>query len=273
MPFVEARDGTSLFVNDWGGGRPVVLVHGWPLNGASWEYQSVKLVEAGFRVVVPDRRGFGRSDQPWSGYDYETLADDVAAVLEARDLHDAVVVGFSMGGGEVAKLLGRNHPRLGKAVLVSSVAPFMLKTDDNPEGVDGSIFDQMIDGVRSDRPEFLTEFGKKFYGRAMLGGAAVSTGIQQWTLMMAMQASPRATIECVKAFGRTDFRADLARASKPVLVIHGTADQTVPIDVAGRRAAAMVPGATLIEYEGAPHGLFVTEHARLADDLIAFARG
>ena len=272
MPFIEARDGTPLFFNDWGTGRPVVLLHGWPLNGDSWEYQSVRLVEAGLRAVVPDRRGFGRSGQPWSGYDYETLADDVEALLDARDLRDAVLVGFSMGGGEVAKLLGRNNLRVGKAALVASVAPFMLRTDDNPEGVDGSVFDAMVDGVRSDRPEFITEFGKKFYGRALLGGAAVSAGIQQWTLTMAMQASPRATIACVGAFGRTDLRDDLRRAARPVLVVHGTGDQTVPIDVAGRRAAAMVPDAVLLEYDGAPHGLFVTERDRLADDLIAFAR-
>ena len=272
MPFVQARDGTQLFCNDWGSGRPVVLIHGWPLSGDSWEYQSVRLVEAGFRVVVPDRRGFGRSEQPWAGYDYETFADDVEAVLEARNLRDAVVVGFSMGGGEVAKLLGRDNGRVAKAVLVASVVPFMLQTADNPEGVDGGVFDGMIEGVRSDRPEFLTDFAKQFYGHSLLGGVAVSTGIQQWTLMMAMQASPRATIECIKAFGRTDLRADLARATKPVLVIHGTNDQTVPIDVAGRRAAAAIPGATLVEYDGAPHGLFITERDRLADDLIAFAR-
>ena len=272
MPFVEARDGTQLFCNDWGTGRPVVLVHGWPLSGDSWEYQSVRLVEAGLRVVIPDRRGFGRSAQPWSGYDYETFADDLEAILDARDVRDAVLVGFSMAGGEVAKLLGRDNGRISKAVLVASVAPFLLKTDDNPEGVDGGVFDKMVEGVRSDRPEFLTAFARTFYGHSLLGGAAVSTGIQQWTLMMAMQASPRATIECIKAFGRTDFRPDLARATKPVVVIHGTDDQTVPIDVSGRRVAASVPGATLIEYEGAPHGLFITERDRLADDLIAAAR-
>ena len=272
MPFIEAKDGTPLFYNDWGTGRPVVLLHGWPLSGDSWEYQSVRLVEAGFRVVVPDRRGFGRSGQPWSGYDYETLADDVETLLERCDVHDAVLVGFSMSGGEVAKLLGRNSARVGKAVLLSSVAPYLLKTDDNPDGVDGSVFDGIIDGIRADRPEFFENFSKAFYGRSLLGGAAVSSGILQWTLMMAMAASPRATIECVKAFGRTDLRADLRRATKPLLVIHGTSDATVPIDPSSRRVPALVPGAQVIEYDGAPHGLFITARDRLLDDLVTFAR-
>lgn len=272
MALIDARDGTPLFTHDWGSGRPVVLIHGWPLNADMWEYQSVRLAEAGFRVVAPDRRGFGRSGQPWSGYDYDTFADDVETVLEARDLRDAVLVGFSMGGGEVARLLGRSNDRVAKAVFVSAVTPFMLRTDDNPEGVDGAIFDGMIDGVRGDRPEFLTEFGKTFFGRSLLGGAAVSTGVEQWVLVMAMQASPRATIECIKQFGRTDFRTELQRTDKPVLVIHGTGDKTVPIDVSGRRTASIVGGARLVEYEGAPHGLFITERDRLAEDLITFAR-
>ena len=273
MPFVDARDGTPLFFNDVGSGRPVVLLHGWPLNGDMWEYQSVPLAEAGFRVVTPDRRGFGRSGQPWSGYDYDTFTDDVEALLEARDLRDAVVVGFSMAGGEVARLLGRDNGRVAKAVLVAAVTPYLEKAGDNEDGVDGSIFDGMLSGIRADRPEFLTAFGKAFYGHSLLGGVAVSTGVQQWTLMMAMQAAPRATYECINAFGRTDFRADLRRASKPLLVIHGTADQTVPIDASARRIPSLAPGATLVEYEGAPHGLFITERERLARDLIDFARG
>ncbi len=272
MPSVSARDGTPLFFHDLGEGRPVVLLHGWPLHADSWEYQMVPLVEAGFRVVAPDRRGFGRSGQPWSGYDYETFADDVETLLAHLDLQDVVLAGFSMGGGEVAKLLGRRNPRIARAALVAAVTPFLLKTPDNEDGVEGSVFDGMVDGLRRDRPAFVEAFGKMFYGHSLLGGAAVSTGVQAWTLGMAMMASPRATLECVRAFGTTDFRADLRQAGLPVLVIHGTSDATVPIAASGRKTAALIPGATLIEYDGAPHGLFMTEHARLARDLIDYAR-
>ena len=270
MPYFEAKDGTQLYYNDWGTGKPVVLIHGWPLNSDSWEYQSVFLASQGLRVIAYDRRGFGKSAQPWSGYDYDTLADDLAALLDKLDLHDATLVGFSMGGGEVARYLARHGAaRVSKAVLLAAVTPFLLKTDDHPEGVDRSVFDQMIDGLQKDRPGFLATFGKQFFGAGMLN-FSVSSEILQWASMMALHASPKATLDCVRAFSETDFRADLRAITVPTLIIHGDADATVPIDVAGRAAAALIPNAEFKEYGGAPHALFYTERDRLNEDLLAF---
>ena len=272
MPFFQAADGTNLFYHDWGTGRPVVLLHGWPLNADSWEYQSVRLVEAGLRVVAPDRRGFGRSAQPWSGYDYDTFATDVVALMDHLDLQDVVLAGFSMAGGEVARIAGAGNPRVAKAALIASVTPFMLKTLDHEGGADASVFDGMIGGLRDDRQSFLTSFVKLFYGHTLLGRAAVPEPVLQHFFSMAMMASPRATIECVNAFGRTDFRADVANIKIPTLIIHGTADETVPIGISGRVAAKLVPHAEFLEYDGSPHGLLYTDRVRAAEDLITFAR-
>ncbi len=272
MPFFQAADGTNLFYRDWGTGRPIVLLHGWPLNGDSWEYQSVPLAEAGFRVIAPDRRGFGRSEQPWSGNDYATLSADVVDLLDHLDLHDVVLAGFSMGGGEVARIAGAGNPRVAKAALISAVTPYLLKTPDHQDGADASVFDGMISGIRDDRASFFNSFVKMFYGHTMLGRAAVPEPILHQFQMMALIASPRATIECVEAFGRTDFRADVANIKIPTLIIHGTADQTVPIDISGRAAAKLIPHAEFLEYEGSPHGLLYTDRARVAQDLTAFAR-
>ena len=270
MPTFQAKDGTEIFFNDWGSGRPVILIHGWPLDADMWEYQAPALAAAGYRVLAYDRRGFGRSGQPWSGYDYDTLADDLGALMETLDLRDAILVGFSMGGGEVARYLGRHGgARVAKAVLIASVTPFMLHTSDNPEGVPASTFDEMVEGLRDDRPNFLAGFGKTFFGAGLLN-FKVSSELLQWASYVAMLASPKASIECLRAFSATDFRADLARITVPTLVIHGDADATVPIDVSGRRTAAMIPGATLLEYAGAPHGLFYTEKDRLNRDLLTF---
>jgi pimeloyl-ACP methyl ester carboxylesterase len=272
MPVLETADTTSLYYNDWGSGRPVVLIHGWPLNADMWEYQSVFLASQGLRVITYDRRGFGRSDQTWSGYDYDTLAGDLAAVLETLDVHDATLVGFSMGGGEVARYIGRHGgARVAKAVLVSSVTPYLVKTANNPDGVDRSVFDQMIDGLRNDRPHFLATFGKQFFGAGLLN-FEVTSEILQWSLMMAMRASPQATLECVHSFADTDFRADLAAFRLPTLVIHGGSDATVPAEKSGKLAAAAIAGATYKEYDGAPHALFFTERDRLNQDLLEFIK-
>ena len=271
MSFIEARDGTPLFYKDWGAGKPVVLIHGWPVNADMWEYQAPFLAENGCRVIAYDRRGFGRSGQPWSGYDYDTMADDLAAILDALDLRDATLVGFSMGGGEVARYLSRHggSGRVSKAVLVAAVTPFLLRTEDNPEGVDRSVFDDMVVNLQADRPAFLASFGKQFFGAGLLS-FSISSELLQWTGNLALMASPKATLDCVRAFSETDFRADLPQIRVPVLVIHGDADNTVPIDAAGRRAAAMIPGARLVEYPGAPHGLFFTEKDQLNQDLLRF---
>ena len=273
MPHIRTRDDFGLYYKDWGHGKPVVFIHGWPLNADMWEYQMQSLARQGLRCIAYDRRGFGRSEQPAGGYDYDTLADDLKALLDTLDLHDVTLVGFSMGGGEVARILSRHGAgRIGKTVLLSSVVPFLLKTPDHPDGVDRGVFDQIVGGLQADRPHFLATFAKPVYGVGMLS-KPVSTEILDWTLSMAMQASPIATIDCVRAFSETDFRGDLAAFTIPTLVIHGDADQTVPIGISGRAAASGIAGSKYIEYEGAPHGAFMTEKDRLTQDLLEFIRG
>lgn len=273
MAHIDAADGTRLFVNDWGSGRPVVLIHGWPLDGDMWEYQAPDLVAAGFRVVTYDRRGFGRSDQPAGGYDYDTLADDLKAVIEALDLDDVTLVGFSMGGGEVARYLSRHGAgRIAGAVLIGAVTPYLGAAPDNPDGVPASVFADMIEGLKTDRPGFLAAFGKQFYGAGMLN-FQVSSELLAWTRQVAMLASPIATLACVASFSQTDFRADMAAFTVPTLILHGGADTIVPIDKSADITTRMIPDAFYRIYEGAPHGLFFTDKHRLNPDLIAFLRG
>ena len=265
----------ELFYEDWGRGAPVVLIHGWPLDHQMWEYQSVYLAGRRLRVIAYDRRGFGRSSKPWTGYDYDTLADDLKALLDALELQDVTLVGFSMGGGEVARYMSRHGGAgVGRVVFVPAVTPYLLKTDANPEGVDASIFQQMLDGLNKDRADFLNSFAKTFYGSAALGmGVTVSAAQAQWTLTMAMPASLKATLDSVNAFAATDFRSDLAAVHVPALVIHGDNDQTVPIASSGERTAQMLPHAQYVVYAGAPHGLHLLDKDRLNEDLLAFATG
>ena len=270
MAYIETRDSVQLHVKDIGKGRPVVLIHGWPLTGDMFEYQTLALLEAGYRVITYDRRGFGQSSHPFEGYDYDTFADDLAAILDQLDIHGATLVGFSMGGGEVARYLSRHGTkRIAKAVLISSVVPYMLKADDNPNGVDQSVFANMNKQIRKDRFAFLQSFGKMFYGVGLVS-SPVSEALLNWTFVLAVMASPKATIACVDAFGKTDFRKDLASFTVPTLIIHGTSDKTVPIDTAGRAAAKGIAGAKLLEYDGEPHGLHATAPDKLNADLLAF---
>ncbi len=270
MPFIKTADGTQIFYNDWGNGKPVILIHGWPLDGDMWEYNARVLADAGLRVISYDRRGFGRSSQPWSGYDYDTMAGDLKAIIDGLDLRDVSLVGFSMGGGEVARYIGRyGTDRVSKAVLVSAVTPFLLKTGDNPDGVDKSVFDEMVDGLKADRPHFLADFGKKFYGAGLLN-FEISNELLAWTSQVAMLASPKATLDCVRAFSETDFRDDLRKFDVPTLVIHGDNDQTVPIDVSANRVRDFLPSAEFKVYDGAPHGLYFTDKDRLNQDLVDF---
>ncbi|MGV1897761.1 alpha/beta fold hydrolase [Agrobacterium vitis] len=270
MAFIEAKDGTQLHVKDMGKGRPVVLIHGWPLTGDMFEYQTLALLEAGFRVITYDRRGFGQSGHPAGGYNYDTFADDLASVIDSLDVQNVSLVGFSMGGGEIARYLSRHGAsKVSKAVLVASVAPYLLKDASNPDGVDASVFEGMKNDIRKDRFAFLQSFAKTFYGVGLVT-SPVSQGVLDWSFILGVMASPKATIDCVDAFGKTDFRPDLAAFTIPTLVIHGTADKTVPIDPAGRAAANGIAGAKLIEYEGEPHGLFATAPDRLNRDLIEF---
>ncbi len=272
MPMIEARDGTSIHVKVTGSGEPVVLIHGWPLTGDMWEYQTVALVEAGYQVITYDRRGFGQSGHPARGYDYDTFADDLAAVLEKLEIGRAALVGFSMGGGEIARYLSRHGAgRVSKAALVSSVVPYLLKTDDNPDGVDRDVFETIKTKITEDRFAFLQSFAKGFYGVGLVSHP-VSQGVLDWTFVLALMASPIATRACVDAFGTTDFRPDLAAFTVPTLIIHGTSDATVPIDPSGRAAARGIPHARFIEYDGEPHGLFATAPDRLNADLLTFLR-
>lgn len=271
MPMVRARDGTDLHVKIWGEGRPVVLIHGWPLNADSWDPVSLALARAGFKAIAYDRRGFGRSDQPWRGYDYDTFADDLLAVLRACGGGEAAtLVGFSMGGGEIARYLSRHGDRgIERVALVSSVVPYMPRTDDNPEGIPTSTFDDMADGLEEDRARFLTTFFRDFFGVGLLT-QPVSDEVLRASWNAAMMAGLHPTIAAARAFATTDFRPDLASFTVPTLVIHGTADKTVPISATAHVVAAEVRQAELIEYDGAAHGLFATRTERLVDDLLAF---
>lgn len=270
MSYVTTADNTRLYFKDWGSGTPVVLIHGWPLSADSWDDQAMAIAEAGHRAIAYDRRGFGRSTQPWDGHDYDTLADDLAAVLEHTGARNAVLVGFSMGGGEVARYLSRHGAAgIAKAVLVSSVLPFRLKTGDNPGGTEPAAFDKTAQALNEDRARFYTGFFEKFFGVGT-GAPPVSQELLGWAHGLAMQGSLRAALETLKAFSGTDFRPDMAAFTVPTLFIHGTEDATVPIDASSRPAAAMVPGSRLVEYAGAPHGLFATHKARLSRDLLDF---
>jgi non-heme chloroperoxidase len=270
MPHVQTRDGTNIYVKVWGEGRPVVLMHGWPLSADSWDDQALALSEAGHKVIAYDRRGFGRSDQPGSGYDYDTLADDLADVMKATGGEDAALVGFSMGGGEVARYLSRHSAKKIKhAALIASIVPYMLKTDDNPDGVPSETFDKMTDGMKEDRAKFFTGFFEDFYGVGLIA-APVSTEVLQWSRSVAMQAGLNATLACAKAFATTDFRSELPAFTMPTLIVHGTADKTVPIDTSARPAARGIKQSDLVEYNGAPHGLLATHKNEISRLLVKF---
>jgi non-heme chloroperoxidase len=270
MCTIRTRDDVKLYVKDHGAGRPVVLLHGWPLTADTFDDLALAITNAGMRAISYDRRGFGRSDQPYDGYDYDTLADDLAAVMTELDLTNATLIGFSMGGGEVARYLSRHgSSRMAKAVLISSVTPYMLKTEDNPMGVEQHVFDDMAKGIKGDRPHFWAGFFKDFYGAGMLD-KPVSDEVLYWSSHMAMQGGLKATLDCATAFATTDFRPDLKSFTIPTLIIHGTADKTVPIDPTGRAAHKAIPGSRLVEYEGAAHGLLASDKEQISSDVLAF---
>ena len=270
MAFAKATDGTRLYYKDWGKGRPVVLLHGWPLTGDTFDDAAIALAEQGFRSIVPDRRGFGRSEQPWNGYDYDTFADDVKAILDDAGVSEPVaLVGFSMGGGEVARFQTKYPGRTSAAVLISAVVPYMLKTDGNPNGVPQATFDEMTAGMKKDREHFFTGFFKDFYGVGALS-SPVSDEVLMNSWRQTMMAGLHPTLAAAKAFATTDFRPDLASFKSPTLIIHGTDDKTVPIDATGRESAKAIRGARLIEYDGSAHGLFAIDKERLIKDLTEF---
>jgi non-heme chloroperoxidase len=265
-----ASDGAEIYYKDWGTGQPVIFSHGWPLDGDMWQSQMIYLASRGYRTIAFDRRGFGRSSQPWQGYGFDRLADDVAELIETLDLRDVLLVGFSMGGGEVVRYTGRHGSRrVAKLALISAVTPFMLKTDENPEGIIKSVFDGMRAGVQADHPQFIRDFSVFFYGTNR-AGAQVSPGILEQTFAIAMRASLKATFDCIAAFSETDFRSDLKLIDRPTLIIHGDDDQTAPIAVTANRAAKLITDSTYKVYEGAPHATPITHKERVAADLLDF---
>jgi len=260
----------ELYYEDHGSGRPVVLIHGWPLSGRSWEPQIAPLIDAGHRVITYDRRGFGASSQPWDGYDYDTLAADLKALLEHLDLRDVTLVGFSMGGGEVARYIAAHGTdRVAQAVFAAAVPPYLFKSDDNPEGgLDDATIEQFEGGVTGDRLAFLEEFTKAFFSADEK--LQVSEPQRLYARDIAEMASPKGTLDCIAAFGRTDFRADLEKVDVPTLVIHGDSDATVPFEVSGKRTAQTVAGAELVVIEGGPHGINVSHAQEFNAALLEF---
>ena len=266
----ENSGNIDLYYEDHGTGNPVILVHGWPLSGASWEKQVPVLLEAGHRVITYDRRGFGESSKPTTGYDYDTFAEDLHKLVTTLNLKDAALVGFSMGGGEVARYLGKyGNKHVSKAVFISSIPPFLLKTSDNPEGVDGSVFDGIKKGIAADRPAFLTQFLSNFYNLDVLGGKLISEEAVQLSWNIGAGASPKGTLDCVSAW-LTDFRNDLKKIDVPTLVVHGDADRILPLAATAKRTQEFVKGSKLVVVEGGPHGLTWTHAEKVNRELLAF---
>ncbi len=273
MPYIEPsgnKENISLYYEDWGKGRPLVFIHGWPSSHKMWEYQLLYFAAKGYRVIAYDRRGFGQSFKPWQEYDYNTLASDLKLLLDTLDLQDVTLVGFSMGGGEVVRYCSRhNSERVRSIALISSVIPFLLKTADNPEGIEQSVFDGFIEKILEDRPAFLASFGKDFFGETLLNHP-VSQPLLDWAHSLTLPASPKATIDCIGSFSATDFREELSSIKVPTLLIHGTNDKIVPHELTSEKTARAIPGAVYKTYENAPHGLFVTHKDDLNRDLEAF---
>lgn len=272
MSVLPTRNNDRLYLKDWGRGRPVILIHGWPLTADTFDDLAMAIADSGMRALAYDRRGFGRSDQPWSGYDYDTLSDDLADVIAHVQSNEVTILGFSMGGGEVARYMSRHTgAHVVQAILVGSVVPYLLRDDTNPDGVDASVFEQSDRGIRTDRAAFWASFFPTFYGTGS-GEPRVSPEVIDWSCRQAMQASLKATLACAESFATTDFRPDLASFRVPTLIVHGAADQIVPIDLTSRRAADAIPESRLIVYEDAPHGLLASHKDRLITDVLHFLK-
>jgi non-heme chloroperoxidase len=272
MSTVTTKDGTEIYYKDWGRGQPVVLSHGWPLSADAWDEQLMFLAENGYRAIAHDRRGHGRSSQPWNGNEMNTYGDDLATLVEKLDLTDVIHVGHSTGGGEVTRYVGRHGTsRVAKIVLVGAVPPLMLKTAANPAGLPRDAFDSIRAGVANDRSQFYKDLSAPFYG-ANRPGSKVSQGLRDQFWLQGMQVGLKAAFDCVKAFSETDFTQDLNRFDVPALFIHGDDDQIVPIGAAALIASKIVKGSTLKIYPGAPHGLTATHRDRFNEDLLAFVK-
>ncbi len=272
MTTIRTSDGTELYYKDWGSGQPVVFSHGWPLSADAWEDQMFFLASNGYRCIAHDRRGHGRSSQPWNGNDMNTYADDLAAVVEALGLKNAVHVGHSTGGGEVARYIGRHGTRrVAKAVLIDGIPPLMLKTKDNPGGLPIEVFDGLRAQTLADRSQFFKDLSAPFYG-ANRPGAKVSQGLRDWFWLQGMQCGFKAAFDCIKVFSETDHTEDLKKFDVPTLIIHGDDDQIVPIGASALISSKIVKGAKLKVYPGAPHGLPSTHKDQVNADLLAFIK-
>jgi non-heme chloroperoxidase len=270
MPTLTMKDGTQIYYKDWGAGQPVVFSHGWPLSSDAWEDQTMFLAERGYRCIAHDRRGHDRSSQPWHGNEMDTYADDLAALTEALNLQDAIHVGHSTGGGEVAHYIGRHGTkRVAKAVLIGAVPPIMLKTPANPGGTPMEAFDQIRAAVKGDRSQFFQDLSTPFYG-ANRPGSTVSQGLRDSFWMQGMLCGLKAAYDCIKAFSETDFTEDLKKMDVPTLILHGDDDQIVPIADSALLSSKLVPGATLKVIAGAPHGMCSTHKDTINAELLAF---
>ncbi len=266
----ENSGNIDLYYEDHGSGKPVVLIHGWPLSAASWEKQVPVLMKAGYRVIAYDRRGFGRSSQPTSGFGYDVLSEDLNKLMTALELHDATLVGFSMGGGEVARYLSKyGSDRVSKAVFMAAIPPFLLKSNGNPEGVEGVVFDGIKQAIIADRPAFLTNFFSNFYNVDVLKGKRVSDEVLRLSWNIAAGASPTGTLECISSW-LTDFRMDIKKIDVPVLVIHGDSDRIVPLAASAQRMPGFLKNGRLVVIDGAPHGMNWTHADELNRELLAF---
>lgn len=268
--YIQTAPNAKLYVKDYGSGKPVILIHGWPLSNEMWEYQVETLVENNFRVITYDRRGFGKSSQPWNGYSYDSLTDDLKAIIDQLELTDVTLVGFSMGGGEVVRYFSRHGGKnVIKAVLIASITPFLLRTTDNPEGTNPDDNEERTNTIKNDRIDFIDNFGKSFFGVSLIN-KPLSTPLLEYYRMLCSAASPHATLECAKSFSTTDFRDEMSSINVPTLIIHGDEDDIVPIEISSEKASELIPNNKFIVYEEAPHGLFYTERDRLNKDLIEF---
>jgi non-heme chloroperoxidase len=270
MPFITTQDGTEIYYKDWGSGQPVVFSHGWPLSADAFEDQMLFLADRGYRCIAHDRRGHGRSSQPWNGNEMDTYADDLATLVETLDLNNAIHVGHSTGGGEVARYIGRHGTkRVAEAVLISAVPPLMLKTAANPGGLPIEVFDQIRAGVLADRSQFFRDLSMPFYGYNR-PGAKTSQGVRDSFWLQSMLCGLKAAYDCIKAFSETDFTEDLKKFDVPTLILHGDDDQIVPIGASAMLSSKLVKGAILKIYPGLPHGMCSTHKDQINADLLAF---
>lgn len=271
MSYINTKDGTSIYYKDWGTGQPIIFSHGWPLNSDSWESPMLFLASNGYRCIAHDRRGHGRSGQPWLGNDMDTYADDLSELIHALQLNNVVLVGFSAGGGEITRYIGRHgSSRISKVALIAAVPPLMLKTSNNPDGLPIDAFDQMRTQARNDRSQMYKDIASGPFFGANRPSSNVSEGMKDSFWRQGMQASHKSSYDCIQAFSETDFTEDLKKFEIPTMILHGDDDQIVPIKAAALQSAKLVKNSTLIIYKGAPHGLIDTHKHQLNNDLLNF---